>query len=73
MKTRQLILSLIFLLLAALPAGAQPTTSDFQQAVAEYQQSHSVSAAEKVIALAAQMDPQNQELIAVRSLRRSAS
>ena len=57
MKTNRLILPVIALLLAVLPAVAQPTNADFQQAVAEYQQSHSIAAAEKVILLAAQMDP----------------
>jgi tetratricopeptide (TPR) repeat protein len=42
-------------LLAAFPAAAQPTT-DFQQAVAAYQQSPSDAAAERVIKLAAAMD-----------------
>ena len=50
------LLSSIVLLFAALPAGAQTTNADFQQAVAVYQQSHSQADAEKVIKLAAALD-----------------
>jgi hypothetical protein len=43
-------------LLAALPAGAQSTHAELQQAVAEYRKSNSVSKAEKVIKMAAAME-----------------
>jgi hypothetical protein len=51
-------LTIVAVLLLAWPsmAVAQPTTSDFQQAVAAYQQSPSDAAAEKVIKLAVALD-----------------
>jgi len=56
-QTKRLILPIIALLLAwPSMAVAQPTSIDFQQAVAAYQQSRFDAAAEKVIKLAAAMD-----------------
>ena len=48
------LISLLFAV--ALRTPAQSTNTDFQQAVADYQQSHSQAAAEKVIKMAVAMD-----------------
>jgi hypothetical protein len=59
MKKIKVTAILFFILLvvgSAFPALAQSTDADFELAVADYQQSHSTAAAEKVIKLAAAMD-----------------
>ena len=59
MKTKMILLGLMLLPLicaVSIPAWAQTSSADFQQAVAEYQQSPNDAGAEKVIRMAAAMD-----------------
>jgi tetratricopeptide (TPR) repeat protein len=54
--TQVLLFLLVVMLMWVSPALAQSNGADFELAVADYQQSHSTAAAEKVIKLAAAMD-----------------